>query len=259
MRRLSVLLLLLVHAAQAAEPPLHIGTLEDAELAKPTNQVIREAYRRIGIEVEFQPLPLRRSALLLKEGKLAGDFIRTQPFFDANPEIIKVGVPLRHLDYWVWRRPPCERSVDFRTLAEGKVAYQMGAIVIESQLPEGARVPVAQTWDVLGLARQGRARYAVMPMTPGMLEAARADFPDLCHVQLPLLSLDMFHALAPHRAALKPRLEQALLSMQRDGTTAAIWAAAEPRLARWAADGRPKPASSAADGRPKSAASAAAK
>lgn len=239
---LRALVLLLSASASAADAPLRIGTLEDVALATPTNQVIREAYRRIGIgiEVEFQPLPLRRSALLLKEGKLAGDFIRTQPFFDANPEIIKVGVPLRHLAYWVWKRPPCERSIDFRTLAQGQVAYQLGAIVIESQLPAAARVPVAQTWDVLGMARQGRTTYAVMPMTPGMLEAARTDFPNLCHVHLPLLSLDMFHALAPDQAALRPKLEQALLSMQRDGFTAGVWAAAEPRLARWAADGRPK-------------------
>lgn len=225
---------------RAAEGPLRIGTLEDPELAGPTNQLLREAYRRIGVAIEFQPLPLRRSALMLREGQLAGDFMRTQAFFDAHPEVHKVGVPLRHLAYWVWQRPPCARRVDFRALAPGPVAYQMGAMVIENQLPESARLPVAQTWDVLGLARQGRARYAVMPMTPGMLEAARNDFPDLCHVQLPLLSLDLFHALAPDQAALKPRLEQALLSMQRDGFTAGVWASAEPRLARWAADGRPK-------------------
>lgn len=227
---------------RAADAPLRIGTLEDAELAGPTNTVLREAYRRIGLAIEFQPLPLRRAALMLSEGQLAGDFMRTDAFFEANPELIKVAVPVRHLAYWVWQRPPCARRIDFRTLAQGPVAYQMGAVVIENQLPESARLPVAQTWDVLGLARQGRARYAVMPMTPGMLEAARSDFPDLCHVQHPLLSLDLFHALAPDQAALKPRLEQALLSMQRDGFTARVWASAEPRLARWAADGRPKTA-----------------
>ncbi len=246
---LAALLLLPATAGAQERPSLRVGTLEDAELAAPTNRVIREAYRRIGHEVEFMPLPLRRAALLLKEGRIAGDFIRTQAFFDANPELIKVGVPVRHLTFWVWRRPPCGRQVDFRRLAEGRVAYQMGAVVIESQLPANARLPVAQTWDVLGLARQGRAEHAVMPMTPGMLEAARTAFADLCHYQLPLLSLDLFHALTPGQAALRPRLEEALLGMHREGYTAAVWAAAEPRLKRWSADGRAKAATPlAADG-----------
>ena len=64
-----------------------------------------------------------------------------------------------------------------------------------------ARLPVAQSWDVLGLVREGRAQYSVMPMTPAMLEVATRDYPDLCHVGLPLLSIDLFHALTPRQAA----------------------------------------------------------
>lgn len=245
-RLLPALLALLVPLAglRAAEPPpLRIGTLEDRALAASTEKALQEAYRRAGLRIEFQPLPLRRAALLLKEGQIDGDFIRSPAFFETYPELVKVGVPVRHLSYWVHRRPPCARSIDFAELGRSRVAYLMGAAVIESQLPEAARVPVAQTWDLLGLVREGRAQYSVMPMTPALLAVAGRDYPELCHIQLPLLSIDLFHALASRHAALRPRLEAALLSMQRDGTLERIWAAAEPRLRAWSASGPPRPAS----------------
>lgn len=62
MRAATLLPLMLWLLASAhAQAPLRVGTLEDPAIAEPINKVLREAYERAGLQVQFEPLPLRRA------------------------------------------------------------------------------------------------------------------------------------------------------------------------------------------------------
>ncbi|MFN4115826.1 MAG: hypothetical protein ACK4F7_04905 [Inhella sp.] len=236
LKRFLVLLPLLATGSAGGAEPLRIGVLEDRQLAEPTQQVLSEAYSRAGYRVQFLPLPLRRAAMMLKQGQLDGDFMRTQAFFDANPELLSVKVPMRNLTFWVHGKPPCARSTGVEELARSRVAYQTGVVAVEVLLPESARLAAATPSDLLQRVRMGDASYSVMAMTPGMVTAVERRYADLCRVRLPLFTVNLYHALAAHQAPLLPALEAAFGSMQRDGSLARIWADNEPRLEDWAAD-----------------------
>jgi hypothetical protein len=109
-------------------------------------------------------------------------------------------------------------------------------VAVEALLPERSRLAAATLSDALQRVRTGDAQFSLMIMTPGMVTAVERRFTDLCRVRLPLFTVDLYHALAPHQAALLPSLEAAFASMQRDGSLARIWAENEPRLEDWAAD-----------------------
>lgn len=229
MPRVLCLFLLLFPLCLPAEP-LRIGTLEDPMLAEVGNRLLREAYRRAGVEVVFVPLPLRRAPVMLRSGQLDGDFLRTPAFFDANPDLLRVEPALHQLAYWVHRRPPCGRQPQPADFSGLRVAYLRGAVAVESQLQTAQLEAVSSPGDALLRLEQGRSEATVLAFTPAMLSAAQRAFPDLCHDRLPLLSLDFFHALAPQHAALRPRLSAAVRSMQQDGFSARTLAEGEQAL-----------------------------
>lgn len=245
LNRVLVLWLALLLSGSPAAEPLRIGVIEDRALADPTQQVLSEAYSRAGRDVQYLPLPLRRAALMLNQGQLDGDFMRTQAFFDANPALLRVRVPMRSLTFWIHGRPPCARSMTVEELARSRVAYQTGVVAVEALLPERSRLAAATPSDALQRLRSGDAQYSLMAMTPGMVTAVERRFKGICRVRLPLFTVELYHALAPHQAALLPSLEAAFASMQRDGSLARIWAQNEALLEAWQADpvaARPRPA-----------------
>lgn len=166
--------------------------------------------------------------------------MRTPAFFEANPELLRVEPALRQITFWVHRRPPCEAQPQVEPLRQGRIAYQRGTALVEAQFPEATREAAGTVGDALGRVLQGRASASVLALTPGMLAAVQRDFPQLCRDRLPLQSVELFHVLSPRHAELKPRLEAALRSMQRDGFTARTWADAEPKFEAWASEGRPR-------------------
>jgi len=234
--RVLALWIALTAGGSPAAEPLRIGVIDDKVLADPTQQVLNEAYSRAGRSVEYLQLPLRRAALMLSQGQLDGDFMRTQAFFDAHPALLRVKVPMRSLTCWIHGRPPCARSMSVEELARHRVAHQAGVVAIETLLPEKSRLAAASQSDALQRVRNGDAEFSVMAMTPGMVTAVERRFADICRVRLPLFTIELYHALAPHQSALLPILEAAFASMQRDGSLARIWAQNEPRLEAWQAD-----------------------
>jgi Bacterial extracellular solute-binding proteins, family 3 len=225
---LGLALLLCASSAVAQGPaPLRVGTLEDRAMAAPLEAVLTEGYRRAGLSLRFEPLPLRRAAQMLINGTLDADSLRTPPFFEAHPQVLRVDVPLRHLAYWAHTRPPCGRSIETAQLARQTVAYQRGALVVESWLPEAQRVPVETVSAALQAVLDGKAQASVMVMGPSLVAAAAREYPELCRVNLPVVSLEMFHALAPGREAERERLRVSFESMRRDGSLDRLWRAQE--------------------------------
>lgn len=197
---------------------LRVGMPENLEFSAERNGLLRELYRRAGLNPEFVPLPLRRSTVMLRDGKLDAEYLRSQMYFDANADLLKVEPALARVSYWVHSRAPCGRPVDWAVLGKARVVYQIGTQSVERQLPERARVPVNLRGDALSALMEGRADYAVLPMTRGMLRSAAREFPSLCASKEPLFQSPLFHGLAPRHAGLLPRLAAAARSLQQDGS-----------------------------------------
>ena len=239
---LSVLLsamgqLCLTQLAQAADPGLppfvEVGTSASDQLTVVT-VLLREAYRRLGVELRVRELPMRRRLLLADNGTLDGDLARVASVQQEAPQLIRVNVPIYQFTLKAYRlgRPDvdCPASIRVVELGYGGVAVVRGHHASEQALPVAAQVPVNSYDEAARQLQRGKVPYALAP--PLSFEGAlrRARVTGFCAMSTDTETFALFHMLHRRHAVLAARLEQVLGQMQQSGEMSAILANAEKQL-----------------------------
>lgn len=221
---LSLAALTSAPALASDQPPVRIGMNEDRLLAPPMEEALRRAYAALGRQVQFEALPLRRTILGLQSGELDADHLRVLPYFEQNPFMQKVDVPVLMMYVWAFSKPPCGKAVSIDALVQAQASYQRGAMVIENWLPPAARQPVNHPRELRRSVVEGVSRYALVLSTPGMLPFTSArDLAGLCHAEQPVLAVPLFHAVHERHADWVPQLRRVLGQMRERGELRAIW------------------------------------
>lgn len=241
--RLGVLLCWsLGFSASVGAQEWRVGSLQDTALAVPFQKIVSEAYSRVGLTPRFEPLPLLRSEALLRSGELDAELLRSEVGANQIPQALRVGVPLRAIEYYVLRRPPCAARVEGEELTRLRISLPRGSNALESSLPPGTRVPAADPREALRYVHGGMADLAIIPATPVMRAAAERE--GLCAVSTPLAVVPLFHLVHNRHAHLMPRLEAAFSELERNGFMARVWREAEREFPGWQLT-KPTPAASA--------------
>ncbi|MBH9551426.1 hypothetical protein [Inhella gelatinilytica] len=216
--------------AQAADA-WRVGSFEDQQAAGPFHRIVSEAYARIGLKAHFEPVPLLRGESLLGSGDLDAVLARTEQSAAKLPFALKVGVPLRLVEYVAVRQPPCAPRLELAELARLRVTLQRGSGALEAALPAGPKVPALDPHEALRYVQGGMADLAALPLTPAMRTAVERE--GFCTVAEPLLVVPFFHLIHTRHAAWLPRLDSALKDLERSGFTARVWQDAERDYAGW--------------------------
>ena len=118
---LVALLLMLPEPARAASPDtVVLGS--DQEAVSVTGiwmrRIYAEAFRRLGIPIEFAVYPTKRLSTTLDEGGIDGEFVRVHAYAAAHPNLVRVEEPvfsacareagLRAEPRWQAKFPPSE-------------------------------------------------------------------------------------------------------------------------------------------------------
>lgn len=231
MRPPLLLLLALTGLGPAQAEEWRVGSFEDPLVAGPFQQILGEAYGRLGVSLRFEPMPLRRSEQLLRAGELDADLARTEAFLAQVPQARRVGVLLRQVDYLGFRAPPCPQRLDREELARMRLTLPRGTLALEAALPPGPRVQAADAREALRYVQAGIAELAVVPVTPALREAAERS--GLCAVPEPLLVVKLFHVVQARHEDRVPQLEAALGELQRSGFIGRVWQQAERDYQSW--------------------------
>jgi hypothetical protein len=80
----------------AAQTRLTIAVVENAPIARTSSIIVEEAYRRLGIEVDFEFLPPKRALLQSNKGALDGETVRHPMVSRANKNLVRINVPIVH-------------------------------------------------------------------------------------------------------------------------------------------------------------------
>jgi polar amino acid transport system substrate-binding protein len=129
---LSALALAVCQSAKAAEPlpsalVIEVGSSNSDQLAV-VAVLMREAYKRIGVELRLRELPMRRRLLLADNGGLDGDLARVAGVQQEAPQLLRVNVPVYQFSLKAY-----DESV--RQLQRGKIEYALApALAFEGAL-----------------------------------------------------------------------------------------------------------------------------
>lgn len=146
-------------AAGAADPGLAASTSTPAPFVMCSDvttvriyeyhlRVYTEAFRRLGVPIEFAAYSLTRRAALAEEGTIDAEMARVRAYGDAHPRLVRVEEPVYDFAFSLYSGRPDLRvsKLDDLAGAPWSVEYRRGVLMCQRELE--ARVPRARVSDV---------------------------------------------------------------------------------------------------------------
>ncbi len=217
-----VFMLLLTTSLQAQERVV----ISQAQIA-PTayrlmgERVLKEAYSRIGVELELEDLPAERALVYASEGKTDGEFARIAGIEQNYPNLVMISVPIVYEDIVVY-----SKEVDFtvdgwESLAPYSINFIRGFKLAEIKT-EGMNVEMVNTIEQAFLKLNAGRTDVVVDLRSAQCVLPTLDVSGITALEPPLTQIVMYHYLNTGHKALAAKLEEELKRMAQDGDLKAI-------------------------------------
>lgn len=217
--RWSCLVLALAAVQAAAGDTLRIGRNAGpaAMLADSTEQVLRAAYAHLGLTPRFEEYPLLRSLILADAGTIDGDAMRIVEVTAQYPNLVRVDVPVNHVEITAYARTPCPQINRWEDLDGKRVGYIRGVLAVERRLGKAVPVAADSMSDMFRMLEKGMVEVAVGTGRETDGEMRRRKDTSLCKVNGILERVPLYHHLNKKHAALAAKLTEQLRQMQARG------------------------------------------
>ena len=193
-----------------------------------TKSVLKEAYGRIGIEIEARGFPGARSLSMANRGAIDGELYRGTVNKDEFPNLIRIPVPILHTEIVVFTKDVEFEVTGWDSLQPYKIGFIVGLKGIEVWT-EGMQVePVRTPKQLFMKLATGRNDVVVLPKEQGMeaLESLIDLAPEgvnpqalqeITLLQPPIQRDNLYHYLHSKHAALVPKITAVLQEMEEEG------------------------------------------
>ena len=219
----SISLSVLVSGSGSAQEPLVFSGIENSSYSTISERVMREAYGRMGLEVEFSSLPAARALMVANSGKVDGELYRIKNIHLKYENLIMISVPIGIMEGVAITTNPELTLKSWQSLEPYRVCIRNGVKFAEAGTKE-FEVDVSNSNDQL-FAKLGRNRCDVIVLARLTSIALALDFekkmqtPVQYHV---VQTYPLFHYLHKKNKYLVPVLTEVLKAMENDGTITKI-------------------------------------
>ena len=185
-------------------------------------QIVKEAYRRIGILALASPLPSKRAIAAADSGSNDGDVMRTEGMESQYPHLLRVPEPVMSIDTYAFTTQPAGFEIkDWSSLRGHQVCIRQGIFLQEAKTNELLVSHVGTIADAIRMLVAGRCDVATLSKWT-WLEIAEMHVGHIRQLQPALASNRMYHYINSKHAQLLVALAQALQQMKADGTMAML-------------------------------------
>lgn len=206
-------------AAAADVQEVQISTLIGNDPATSiAEQVVAEAYRRIGRVLVLHKLPGERSLLMANEGRVDGELYRKLGMERQYPNLVIVPVPLLTYEIVIFTRGTDFVVNGWESLRPFTIGYVHGIKIVRENTVGMKTEAVATIIQAMQKLAMGRTDLVVGNRISGLaaIEALKLD--DVRVLAPALASFPVFHYVNKKHAELVPQLQAALLAMTADKT-----------------------------------------
>ncbi len=215
-----------VHAVGNTAPLSHltINTWTEPPLSRSDNsgfvdQVITEAFKRIGIGINIQRLPVERSLTEANSGKADGEFVRIKGIDKLYPNMLLVPEEILQFEFVAFSRKHDIKLTNWQSLQPYNVGIVIGWKILEKNIINvKSRTDLRNTELLFKHLKRGRIDIAVYSKLLGMEVIQNLGFKDIHYHTPPLASHPMFLYMHKKHQALIPKLVEAIATMKQDGT-----------------------------------------
>jgi len=223
MRRRTILGLALAVAlpvmASDAVQEVNISTLIGNDPASDiAEQVVREAYRRLGIKLVVHKLPGERTLLYANNGKMDGELYRKLGMEREYPNLVIVPVPLQTYEIVIFSHGTSFVVSGWESLRPYALGFVRGIKIVQENTL-GMRVEAVPTMrQAFEKMMMGRTDLVLGNRASGMAVIKSMNLEGITVLEPALASFPVYHYLNKKHEDLVPQLTSVLRQMQADKT-----------------------------------------
>jgi polar amino acid transport system substrate-binding protein len=230
-RCLITLAVLLAVACDAypQQTTLTIGTTAAPPLSLPDqsgrlDNMLREAFKRIGVRVAFVTLPSERSLSDADAGIIDGDSNRIAGLESTFTHLTRVPESNMDYEFMAFSTTHGIKLQGSESLNAYIVSYVIGWKILDQYVKTPEVYKVASPQQLFSLLKAGRTDIVLYDRFGGDYYLKELNIEQGYAIEPPLAHREMFLYLNSKHAALVPRLAEAIRAMKADGSYARFFA-----------------------------------
>ncbi|MBF0509586.1 MAG: transporter substrate-binding domain-containing protein [Deltaproteobacteria bacterium] len=183
------------------------------------DRVVKEACRRIGVEVKIVMLPSERALINANDGIDDGNFARIRGMSDLYPNLVRVPEEITEFEFTAFTKNLNIQTTDWAGLKPYNVGIITGWKILESSIV-GAKslVKVKDERVLFNLLAQDKADVVVYDKRQGLVLLGGMKLTQIKTLSPALAKRSMYIYLHKKHQALVPALAAAIKTMKEDGT-----------------------------------------
>ncbi|MFH1915348.1 MAG: transporter substrate-binding domain-containing protein [Pseudomonadota bacterium] len=192
--------------------------LSNPESSGMLDQIVAEAFRRIGIKVEIVYTPTKRSLVSVNDGLLDGELNRIEGMEQEFPNLIRVPEPNMQMNFVAFAKRDISIS-DWESIRGLRIGLVSGWRILEQKTENFPNVThLTEIVTLFDMLEMGRLDVVLYSKLTGYEELHRLGYSDIRHLTPPLCVMDMFLYLHKSHSELIVPVAVALREMKQDGT-----------------------------------------
>ena len=214
----------IVSANCFAEPPLLLSTFTGPPLSTPEQSgmydlVLKEAFNRIGRDIDIIQLPAERSLTNANAGITDGDFVRISGLDRIYPNLIRVPEKMTDFEFVAFSKHVDINTTGWETLIPYDVAIVRGWKILEENVVGTRSLIRTKNQDILfTLLDMDRTDIIVYSRFEGYGVIRKENMKGVKAHEPPLAVREMFLYLNKKHQKLVPLVAAAFKEMKADGT-----------------------------------------
>lgn len=202
-----------------ADERLILSTFENSGLTLVQEPILREAYHRLGIDIDVLQLPAERALRMANAGQVDGEVARVALIRHQYPELVMVPEPLLHIENVVFSKDLLFPIDGYQSLRPYQVVTLRGYKHFESQLlGQGVNYSLVGSYDqVFRTIEKDRYQVALLTRLDGMKTLSELGVRGIYALEPPLEVIPVYHFLHRRHTQLVPQLAKVLREMRETG------------------------------------------
>jgi ABC-type amino acid transport substrate-binding protein len=179
--------------------------------------IIREAYRRLGIEVQIKKYPAERAIRLANYGEVDGEVQRIDGIAKKYKHLIQIWPPVNFLEAAVFSKSVAFDVLGWESLRPYRIGFIRGIKFAERYTADMNAHAVSGYPALFRMLGKGRFDIVLSPGINGRFHMKQAGVKDVHELKPAVMHFDLFHYLHRKNANLVSRISAVLDEMKQSG------------------------------------------
>lgn len=213
-----VMILFCFITSSNANKVLIISAPKGAKIQGISEEVLKEAYNKIGYDIKVEYIPNTRSLIMANSGNYDAEMSRVEGIDNKFKNMLRIPVPINYLEAYAFSKKNININ-DWKDLNKYSLGCVRGVKFIEQKL-RNEKIDCSYVTfysQIIKMLRFDRIEIAVIPRINGMNQIKEEKAKDIHLIEPALEKANLYHYLNKKHSEIAPKLKDVLLEMEKSG------------------------------------------